>query len=234
VIHKIGLLLTFSFILLACAPQSTTIAPMQMPAPARILSLGDSYTIGTGVSFSENWPNQLVERLNTQGITAEVPRIIAQNGWTTGDLTAGISSADLDESYDLVTLLIGVNNQFRGYDIDKYQMEFSSLLAQAVRFAEGDSRRVIVLSIPDWGVTPFAAHRDPQEVAAQIDAFNTVNRAEAQTAGVHYIDVTPISRQAAGDTSLLAPDDLHPSRKMYAQWVDVVLPLATEILSQQE
>jgi lysophospholipase L1-like esterase len=234
VIRKIGFLLTFSFSLLACAPQSATIAPMQISAPDQILFLGDSYTIGTGVAFADSWPSQLVDRLNAQNLRVEAPRVVAQNGWTTGDLAAGIASADLDESYDSVTLLIGVNNQFRGHDIDAYQVEFRSLLAQAVQFSSGAPDKVIVLSIPDYGVTPFAANRDPQDVAAQIDAFNAVNRAEAQMAGVHYLDVTSISRQAADDSSLLAPDDLHPSPKMYAQWVDVILPLATEILSQQE
>ena len=203
------------------------------PSPLTILALGDSYTIGTSVDFTENFPNQLVDRLHLQGLTVEAPRLIAQNGWTTQDLTNGIANANLQASYDLVTLLIGVNNQFQGHDIDDYRAEFRPLLAQALQFADDDPGKVIVLSIPDWGVTPFVANRDPEEIASQIDAYNAVNQAEAKAAGVHYVDVTAISRQAATDLSLLASDDLHPSPKMYAQWVDKLLPVALEILSNR-
>lgn len=204
---------------------------MLTSTPHRILFLGDSYTIGTGVQFSENFPSQLVDRLKEQGIATQAPRVIAQNGWTTVDLAAGIASANLANSYDLVTLLIGVNNQFRGYSIDEYQLEFHKLLEQAIVFAEGDPTKIIVISIPDWGVTPFAAGRDREAIASQIDAFNAVNRPEAEAAGVHYVDVTSISRQAAKDPTLLAPDELHPSPTMYAQWVDAIMPVAIQILS---
>ena len=228
--------LTFSPGLLACAAPSTTIPPMQTPTPQRILFLGDSYTIGTGVAFSENWPNQLVDRLNGHGLSVEAPRVIAQNGWTTADLAAGIDKveqADLQVSYDLVTLLIGVNNQFHGISTDEYRAEFQNLLERAIHFAGDDPERVIIVSIPDWSVTPFAARRDPDEIASQIDAFNTVNRVEAEAAGTHYVDVTTMSRLAASDPNLLAPDDLHPSSKMYAEWVNLILPVAAEILAHR-
>lgn len=206
---------------------------MKTQPPRQILFLGDSYTIGTGVQFSENFPSQLADRLNKQGITTQAPRVIAKNGWTTADLAAGIAIADLEKSYDLVTLLIGVNNQFRGYNIDEYKAEFRGLLEQGIAFAGGDPHRIIVISIPDWGVTPFAAGRDREKIASHIDAFNAVNRTEADAAGVHYVDVTAISRQAASDPTLLAPDDLHPSPKMYDQWVDVIMPVAIQALNGQ-
>jgi lysophospholipase L1-like esterase len=191
----------------------------------RILTLGDSYTIGTSVEPSESWPYQLVERVNAEGIPAEAPQVVAQNGWTTRDLAAGIEEIDPQGPYDLVTLLIGVNNQFRGYDIDEYQTEFRQLLEQAIHFAGGDNRRVLVLSIPDWGVTSFATGRDAVQIAAEIDAFNAVNLEETTALGAQYLDVTAISRQAATDRSLLAADGLHPSAKMYAQWVEAIMPV---------
>jgi len=204
---------------------------MQTPSPIHILFLGDSYTIGTGVAFSENWPTQILDILNSNGTSVEEYRIIAQNGWTTADLADAVERAELENSYDLVTMLIGVNNQFRGYSFDKYQLEFRELLEQAVAFAEGDPTKVIVISIPDWGATPFAAGRDREEISSQIDAFNAINQSEADAAGVHYVDVTAISRQAADDPMLLAPDELHPSPKMYAQWVDIIMPVAIQVLS---
>lgn len=233
-IARFFLSISFTIGLLACTPAKTTLLPMQTPDPIRVLALGDSYTIGTGVAFTENWPNQLVNQLHIQGFDIEAPRVIAQNGWTTGDLAAGIERADpetLKVPYDLVTLLIGINNQYRGYGIEEYQLEFRTLLDEAIQFAGGDPGNVIVLSIPDWGVTPFAEGRDSQEIARQIDEFNNRNRSESQSAGAHYVEVTEISRMAANDPSLLAPDDLHPSPKMYTQWVDVVVPVVIEILS---
>ncbi len=220
-----------SFSLLACTSPSATMNPMQTPSPIHILFLGDSYTIGTGVAFSENWPTQILDILNSNGTSVEEYRIIAQNGWTTADLADAVERAELENSYDLVTMLIGVNNQFRGYSFDKYQLEFRELLEQAVAFAEGDPTKVIVISIPDWGATPFAAGRDREEISSQIDAFNAINQSEADAAGVHYVDVTAISRQAADDPMLLAPDELHPSPKMYAQWVDIIMPVAIQVLS---
>jgi lysophospholipase L1-like esterase len=206
-----------------------TLPVTQSTQPLRYLALGDSYTIGHGVAESERWPVQLVARLRAQQIPIADPLIIARTGWTTGDLLAGIAQAQPQGPFDLVTLLIGVNNQYRHRGLDEYREQFKTLLTQAITFAGGEATHLIVLSIPDWGVTPFATGRDRPEIAVEIDRFNAINRAEAQQVGAQYVDVTPISRQAATDPTLLASDQLHPAGKMYAAWVDLVLPLATMI-----
>jgi len=196
----------------------------------RFLALGDSYTIGERVAPDQRWPVQLAQRLREQGLDLDAPTIVATTGWTTAQLSAGITAADLDDAYDLVSLQIGVNNQYQGRSPAEYRQEFASLLARAIALAGDDPARVIVLSIPDWGVTPFAAGRDRAAIRAEIDAFNAINRQVAQAAGVRYVDVTPISRQAAADDALLAPDGLHPSGQMYAAWVDLVYPVALAAL----
>lgn len=198
----------------------------------RLLALGDSYTIGESVPVEERWPVQLAARLRATGRAVQDPVIIARTGWTTAELQQGISQANIQDTYDLVSLLIGVNNQYRGYPLPEYRQEFRELLNQAIEFAGGDPGRVFVLSIPDWGVTPFAQGRDPQKIAAEIDAFNAINREEAQAAGVAYIDVTPVSRQAASQPNLVAGDGLHPSGEMYAAWVELALPVVRELLEK--
>lgn len=195
----------------------------------RYLALGDSYTIGESVPEAERWPNQLSDFLAVEGIRTEVT-MIARTGWTTDELWEAIQAREIRPPYDLVSLLIGVNNQYRGYDIDKYRDEFVFLLTKSIEYAGGDRNRVIVLSIPDWGVTPFARGRDTTQIANEIDAFNAVNREESYKARVHYVDVTPISRQAVNDPSLIASDGLHPSGKMYAAWAQLALPTAVEIM----
>ncbi|MCU0488813.1 MAG: SGNH/GDSL hydrolase family protein [Anaerolineales bacterium] len=196
----------------------------------RFLALGDSYTIGESVPVDQRWPVQLADRLRDAGLMVEEPVIVARTGWTTTELQAGMTQAGLQGSYDLVSLLIVVNNQYRGYPTTAYRQEFRQLLAQAIQFAGGDPKRVIVLSIPDWGVTPFARGRDPVQIAGEIDTFNAINREETQAAGAAYIDVTPISRQAVNQPSLIAGDGLHPSGEMYAAWVELVLPSVLAIL----
>lgn len=202
-----------------------------MPA-FRYLALGDSYTIGESVPEPDRWPEQLSRALDAEGIQTEV-RIIARTGWTVDELWKGIQKDPPEGTYDLVTLLIGVNDQYRGYPVDGYREDFRFLLEKAIGYAGGDPEKVIVLSIPDWGYTPFAArNRSTQPVSSQIDAFNAINLAETQTTGAHYVDVTGISRQVPEDAKLLASDGLHPSGKMYAMWVEEVLPVAREILKQ--
>lgn len=196
----------------------------------RFLALGDSYTIGEGVTASGRWPRLLVERLRDEGLIVASPEIVAQTGWTTGDLSKGMDQAGLAKDYDLVGLLIGVNNQFRGESLTKYRTEFRSLVQRAIQLAGDNPSRVIVLSIPDWGVTPFAARRDRMKIAAEIDRFNAVNCKESSQAGVGYVDVTTISREAARDKTLLAGDGLHPSAKMYDRWARLLLPLVQKIL----
>jgi lysophospholipase L1-like esterase len=182
------------------------------------LALGDSYTIGESVPPEDNFPSQAVAMLRKKGMKISDPVIIAKTGWTTDELQDAIRNADLAPSYDFVSLLIGVNNQYRGRNSDEYAKHFEQLLQQAISFAGGKKSNVIVLSIPDWGVTPFADGRDRQKIAAEIDLFNQLNRKIASQYGVHYINITPGTRQAATDTSLLAGDKLHPSGKDYARW----------------
>jgi lysophospholipase L1-like esterase len=182
------------------------------------LALGDSYTIGEGVPVYESFPYQAVQLFRKSGLPFCAPEIVAKTGWTTDELQAGIRETGFLPSYDLVTLLIGVNNQYRGRAVDGYAVEFESLLRQAIVFAGGDVKRVAVISIPDWGATPFAEGRDRGKIAAEIDAYNAVNRKISDKHGVHYIDITPGTRQAREDGTLVARDKLHPSGKEYAKW----------------
>jgi lysophospholipase L1-like esterase len=198
----------------------------------RFLALGDSYTIGESVPPADRWPVQLAARLRGGGLPVDDPLIIATTGWTTDELMAGIDQANPGGAYDLVSLLIGVNNQYRGRDPEEYRQQFMALLNRAIAFAGGSPSRVIVLSIPDWGVTPFAAGRDRVEVARAIDRFNAINREETARLGANYVDVTPISRRAADDPALIAEDGLHPSGKMYADWAELAFPVAREALKQ--
>ncbi len=200
------------------------------PQTIRFLALGDSYTIGESIPSEDRWPVQLAQALQSSGQPVGDPIIIARTGWTTSELMNGIRQAAPVGPFELVSLQIGVNNQYRGGQLETYRLEFVDLLVVAIGFAEGEANRVIVLSIPDWGVTPFAEGRDRDQIAAEIEAFNAVNREESQRLGARYIDITPISRLAGQDTSLLAPDGLHPSGKMYAAWVEQALPAVLEIL----
>lgn len=191
--------------------------------PLRFLALGDSYTIGESVDPTERWPVQLAALLRAPGLDVAEPEIIATTGWTTDELAAGIEERSTEGPYDVVSLLIGVNNQYRGRPLDEYREQFRSLLLRAISFAGGESRRVVVLSIPDWGMTPFATERDRHAIRRDIDAFNEVNRDESATFGAQYIDVTAISRRAAEDGSLIAADGLHPSGAMYREWAEIAL-----------
>ena len=198
----------------------------------RFLALGDSYTIGESVPPPERWPVQLAGRLREAGVPMENPLIIATTGWTTDELADGITRRDPQGPFELVSLLIGVNNQYRGRGVDEYRAQFAALLEQAIALAGGDPRRVLVLSIPDWSVTPFAADRQRTSVAAAIDQFNAVNAAETARRGARYVDITPTSRQAAADPTLITEDGLHPSGKMYSAWTELVLPEALEAVGQ--
>jgi lysophospholipase L1-like esterase len=193
---------------------------------AAYLALGDSYTIGEGVAPVERWPVQLVELLRRDGLPIGDPRIIATTGWTTRDLLAGMDRARLSGPFQLVSLLIGVNNQYRGASLLEYGHELVELLSRSIELAGGQPSRVIVLSIPDWGVTPYAAARDRDAIRGDIDRFNEINMRESRRAGVCYVDITTLSRLAADDVSLLAADGLHPSGVMYERWAEQVLPLA--------
>jgi len=199
----------------------------------RFLALGDSYTIGESVAPAERWPMQLAALLRAEGFKVGEPIIVATTGWTTDELSAGIDRADPQGAYELVSLLIGVNNQYRGRGLDEYRQQFETLLQRAFAFAGGQPTRVLVLSIPAWSVTPFAADRDRAAIAAAIDAFNAVNREEAERLGAHYVDVTAFSRTAAADPTLIAADGLHPSGKMYAEWAKLAFSAACQALSSR-
>ena len=194
-------------------------------AEATYLALGDSYTIGEGVAKQERWPEQLVARLRERGMMVGDPRIVATTGWTTDELASAMDDARLRGSFGLVTLLIGVNNQYRGRPASEYREQFLTLLHRAIALA-GDSRRVIVVSIPDWGVTAFAEGRDRTAIGSEIDTFNAVAHDEAVRAHARWADVTPASRGAGAKADMLVEDGLHPSAAQYATWVEVILPEA--------
>ena len=199
------------------------------------LALGDSYTIGEGVDAEDRWPVRLAAALDASGIPVGEPRIIARTGWTTAELLDAIAAASPAPPSDhaLVTLLIGVNDEYRGYGVDAFASGFERLLARAIELAANDPHRVIVVSIPDWSVTPFAAS-DPRgrlAIAAEIDVFNAIAERRATAADATFVDVTGDSRRAAHDRGLLAGDALHPSASMYQSWVQLILPAARRALT---
>jgi lysophospholipase L1-like esterase len=200
------------------------------PGVISYLALGDSYTIGEGVAPSERWPNQLAHDLRVQGIALADPRTIASTGWTTDELTAAVDAADASAplgNYGLVSLAIGVNNQYRGRDVDNYRLELTALLERAIRIAGGNPGHVLMLSIPDWGVTPFARAelRSPRRIAQELDAFNATARETCIAHHVSFVDVTEVSRELGAQSAMLADDGLHPSAAMYAQWMRLALPV---------
>ena len=200
-------------------------APVQS---TRFLALGDSYTIGEGVEASGRWPSQLAARLGL-----DAPEIVAQTGWTTDELGAAMDAHAFHAPYALVTLLIGVNNQYRGRDLASYRGEFTQLLQRAVELAGDNPRHVVVVSIPDWGITPFARGRDARAVAREIDAYNAANREIAGNSHAHYADVTGISRDRGEREDMLVSDGLHPSAAMYTRWLDAILPATQAALSSR-
>jgi lysophospholipase L1-like esterase len=198
------------------------------------LALGDSYTIGEGVPESERWPVQLAALLRARGVAIDDPRIIATTGWTTDELDAGIDAADairpIADDHALVSLLIGVNNQYRGRPLAEYEAQFAGLLERAVGFAGGKPERVIVLAIPDWSVTPFAMQsgRDRAQIAEQLDAFNAAAARISGERGACFVDTAPVSRERGGEAMMRADDGLHPSGAMYALWAaQAIGPSAT-------
>lgn len=183
------------------------------------LALGDSYTIGEGTSLEENFPNHTAWMLSNAGFSMEAPTIVAKTGWTSEELQWGIKNQiEQQVRYDVVSLLIGVNNQYRRRDSEEYAKQFEELIQQAIQFAGSNPAHVFVLSIPDWGATPFAEGRDRKLITKQIDLFNIINKTLSAKWKVNYIDITTGSRQASEDPSLIAGDGLHPSAKEYKRW----------------
>ncbi|MEC7895989.1 MAG: GDSL-type esterase/lipase family protein [Bacteroidota bacterium] len=197
------------------------------------LALGDSYTIGESVDEKYSWPIQLKFNLfNSDSNTSlDSVRIIAKTGWTTSDLLNYISNIKINNNYDLVSLLIGVNNQFRGYDKNIYEKEFEKLLIKSIGFANSNFSNVFVLSIPDYGVTPFGKLRDSEKIKSEINLYNEINYKISKKYGVLYFDITDISRLAEFDSTLLADDMLHPSKKMYNLWVEKIVDQVINQLS---
>ncbi len=217
-------LIAFLFLLSGIACQKKNMPVSENSSDKRtFLALGDSYTIGESVSTEERWPVQFTSALNERGINFNTPKIIARTGWTTDELQAGISKETLNTPYDLVSLLIGVNNQYRGRSVENFIPDFEKLLAQAVQYAGNDKSKVIVVSIPDYGVTPFARGSNIQKIAKELDAYNSVQKSICEREGILFYDITPISRLAKNDASLIASDGLHPSGKMYRLWVNLIL-----------
>jgi lysophospholipase L1-like esterase len=196
----------------------------------RYLALGDSYTIGESVPESARWPVQLAQRLRADGLALAPPRLIATTGWTTDELSAAMDAAEPLGEWDLVSLLIGVNDQYRGRDPEAFRAGFVALLERAVRLARGDARRMFVLTIPDWGVTPFgaASGRDRNEIARALDAYNAIVAEEARRRGVALVDIAPVSR--ARGAEWVAEDGLHPSAALYEAWTALALPVARGLL----
>ncbi len=204
-------------------------------APPQFLALGDSYTIGESVPAQARWPAQLVDALNARGIHVAAPEIVAQTGWTTDELSAAMDAHEFHPPYALVTLSIGVNNQYRGRDVENYRDEFRRLLERAIKLAGGQSQHVIVVSIPDWGATRFGAQsgRDTQRIARELDDYNATNAKIASQLGVRRVDVVAISRKVGAAADMLTNDGLHPSAAQYKLWVDAILPQAQAALSSR-
>jgi lysophospholipase L1-like esterase len=196
----------------------------------KILSLGDSYTIGRGLQRTESWPEQLAAQLRKHKREIDTPVIVAATGWTTKDLLMAIANSDLKKPYDLVTLLIGANDQFQGFGEYAYSTGFQKLLLNSIELAGGRPERVIVVSIPDYSVTKFGEQFGSAKIKAGVDYFNIINKRLAQSKGVYYVNVTEISQRAAEDSTLLGLDGLHPSAKMYAEWVTLIRPVVLEAL----
>jgi lysophospholipase L1-like esterase len=201
----------------------------------RILALGDSYTIGEGVAPADRWTDQLAAALRKSGSVVAPPEVIARTGWTTDELSAAMDRHVLHPPYDLVTLLIGVNNQYRGRDLDNYRREFRALLQRAITLAGEQPQRVVVVSIPDWGVTRFGRQsgRDMAKVAHELDLYNAANAEIAAALHVRYADVTPASRGGGDHADMLVGDGLHPSAAMYRRWLEAIEPQARAALSSR-
>jgi acyl-CoA thioesterase-1 len=226
-------LVSFVYLFLCCcaactdtsAPDNTPTTPTQqdtLPKPPDslyYLALGDSYTIGERVAAEWRYPVQLVQQLLQVGKPVAAPQIIARTGWTTTQLKSAIAVATLRERYDLVSLLIGVNNQYQRLPQETYRREFRELLETAIQLAGNDTSRVFVLSIPDYAYTPFGQGSNAARISMEIDEYNAINLSIARAYNVIYFDITPISREGLKEPILVASDRLHPSGEMYRRWV---------------
>ena len=199
------------------------------PEGERILALGDSYTVGTGVDPEERWVTKLVESRRTAGHTVAAPRIVAENGWTTGELNEALDDATLADQYDLVTLLIGANNCFQEEEPGAFRPKFVDTLERALGFA-ADSDDVVVISVPNYTLTPVGQRNEPAKHATRVNAYNSIIEAEVEQAGTRSVDVVPPSERVTENPALVADDDLHPSSAQYDLWLDRIHPVASDVL----
>ncbi len=218
-------LIALSLILMSCMSDNPTFVKSTTKGKFKYLALGDSYTIGESVTESERWPVQLAEMVRNQNIDLASPDIIAKTGWTTAELSAGIDNAKPTNDYDLVSVLIGVNNQYRRQSMATYRTELRDILTTAIGFAKNKPERVFMLSTPDWGVTPFGVGSNRSNIANEIDGFNAVAQEECKKLNIKYIDITPLSRTALNNPTLVASDQLHFSGKMYQLWAEKAMPV---------
>lgn len=234
IIYK-AILLFVLVILFSCSKRNIVAQTMITPpftndTSKTYLALGDSYTIGQSVSVNDRFPNVTADILKAQGIGVAAPQIIATTGWTTRNLLDALNAAPPKNNFSVVSLLIGVNNQYQHKSIDEYKTEFTELLNRSIQYAANKPTHVFVLSIPDYSVTPYAQGSDTAMIAREIDQFNAVNKTISLQLGVNYLDITPISRQAKNDRTLIANDGLHPSGIQYKKWADLLAPLMKQIL----
>jgi len=211
---------------LALATVHSMAQNITLQGPVKFLALGDSYTIGESVPETDRWPVQLAAALQKRGVTCDAPRIIATTGWRTDDLKKAMDAAHLKQEYNLVSLLIGVNNQYQGKSVEDYKPEFEELLKTAIHLAGDNTNHVFVVSIPDYGYTPFG-HPKQATISHDLDAYNAASRAIAARYNVPYIYITDISRRGLSEPDLVAGDGLHPSGKMYTEWVKAILSYVT-------
>ena len=228
---KILFLFAFAIFLVSCAHSEEKKKAIKETNELTYLALGDSYTIGESVHSSLRWPVQLSDSLRKRGIPLNHPRIIARTGWTTGDLLAAMDKRLKEEKFDLVSVLIGVNNQYQKRSIEEYEKELREVLQRAINRSISGVDGVFAVSIPDYGVTPFGAER-AEEIAKEIEEFNSVFRRVSEEMGIDFYNITPVSKTAKNEKELTASDGLHPSGKMYGLWVKEILDEVEQKLSE--
>lgn len=227
-------IVVLALLLLACSEQEDIAEPVVLERQVDFeelsyLALGDSYTVGESVATSSSFPTQLEKSLEDDLNTTIQTKIVAKTGWRTDNLLGAIDTADLNnETFDFITLLIGVNNQYQGLPFSKYEEEFPQLLAVSLKLADNDSNRVVVVSIPDWGFTPFGQNRDRQKISTEIDAYNAFAKSNAEASGIRFIEITDITREGLDRPELVADDGLHPSGEAYKLFVDRIAPIISD------
>jgi lysophospholipase L1-like esterase len=228
-LSSFALLIIFGFLVSCSKKNMSNNTPSPDPTSKTYLALGDSYTIGQSVTATERFPNQTTALLRAQNIKIADPVIVATTGWTTRDLINALNANPQPNTFDVVSLLIGVNNQYQRKSLEEYKTEFTLLVNRAIQYAGNKPTHVFVLSIPDYSVTPFASGSDKARIAGEIDQFNEANKAISLQLGVKYLDVTPISREP--NQSLIAGDGLHPSGKQYKRWAELLAPIMKTVLN---